>query len=192
VSDELHKRRREAAAFIIAWLAENPTTRRLNTVAACCNWQIEEVDAIIRWVVDQPACSAETALFLLERCGINYCDEEGLRSVEEIFSLCDEIVDKLRRQGFHWAAPPRRDGRDITGIISVPQWADVIDLNYCDLYSQLEEEELPESIKDLFEVLGVSFGERVAKVARKMLIDKGYDPEELSAGRLVKRRDPQG
>jgi hypothetical protein len=112
VGDELHKSRREAAAFIIAWLAENPTTRRLNTAAACCNWQIDEVDAILRWIVDQPACSAETALFLLERCGINYCDEEGLRSVEEIFSLCDEIVDKLRRQGFHW--PRRRAEMDAT------------------------------------------------------------------------------
>jgi hypothetical protein len=176
---ELRQRRREAAAFVIAWLAEEPTTRRLNAVASCCNWQIDAVEPIIRWIINHPSCTAETALFLLERCGINYCDEEGLRFVDETFQLCDEIVDKLRKDTFPWAGSPRRDDRDIADIIAVAQWADVIDLNYTDLYESLDEEEIPETIKDVLEVLGAGFGERVARVARQMLINKGYDPDEI-------------
>jgi len=179
---ELSHQRKQAAEFVIAWMAASPTVGRLAAVGSCCNWQIPEVDELISWIVRQPNCSAEVVLNLLDRSGFWNPDGDTLREDDPaFFALCDTMLRGLRASTYRWARTPRHASQPFPFPITVPEWQGIPDVDLMPAYGKIDEiaEALPEEIKDSLEILGVGFGERVAGIARKLLIDKGYDPQEL-------------
>lgn len=179
---ELSDQRKRAVEFVIAWMAASPTVGRLAAVASCCNWQIPEVDELTSWIVRQPNCSAEVVLNLLDKSGFWNPDGDTLRDDDPaFFALCSTMLSGLRVGAYQWAGTPRQAPRPFPFPITVPEWRGIPEVDLIPAYGKIAElaEALPEEIKDALEVLGVGFGERVAAAARKLLIDKGYDPEEL-------------
>lgn len=119
-------------------------------------------------------------LRLLDASGFWNPNEKDLRE-DEAFHLFAEMMEGLRAQRYSWAAEPRAPVKPFPFEVRIPEWRDIKEIDLIPLYENIGSlrTTLPEEIKDAFEILGAHFGERTARVARQLLIDKGYDPDEL-------------
>lgn len=178
------ERKRELAArAIMKWVGRRSDDRRLNTAivfsAACSDYPI--VLRLIEWILSRPKCSAEMVLFYLGRLQIHQLaslgwTEQSLRADPQYFAFVDGLVSGLRDGRYTWRGPFRSDNRTLV-TQPVASWSGVSSLQYCDLYGELDTERPPARILDAFETLGSYSGERVGKIARKVLVEKGYDPK---------------
>ena len=147
--------------------------------AACGSYPAAK--RLAEWALDHPASTAENSLFYLNRMGFGSWaewNEEYLRSDPEFFGFINGLVCGLKSGRRSWAAPAREDKRKFVRI-PIAEWRDVKCLQFCNLYEQLDHEQLPEEVLDAYEVLDAHSGHRVAIAARELLIEKGYDPDEL-------------
>lgn len=180
MSDDLRTTRQSAVEFVIGWLAQSPTLSNLAAVASSCNWQIEEVDDLVAWIIRHPNCPAEAVLKLLDASGFWNLEETRLRE-DDAFALFDEMMEGLRARRYSWAAAPRTATEPFPFEVKIPEWRGLGEIDLIPLSDDIKGlgGTLPDEIKDALELLGAHFGERTANVARRLLIDKGYDPSEL-------------
>jgi hypothetical protein len=169
--------RAQGATFLISWMKESPTTSRLASVAERCNWQVPEVDEIIRWIIDQPNCTAEIILKLLDMSGFwNPDDFEDLRIDDPgFYGLCSEMLEGLRARRYAWALPQRVPLKPFPFEIKNPAWQGIPEVDLIPVYEDIDEltETLPHDADIVLGLLGSGFRDDAA--ARAILLGSADD-----------------
>jgi len=147
----------EANAYktILAWLA-NKDWRWLHTAALWCNWDREGSHMILRWIVVQPQCRAETALELFWLAEPEYYDSMEEFQTKEEFELCNLIAERFRAKNYAWHREPTEYNLEFALKSPLSKWRDIDALwaKFEPLPEESDDEPPPTEVITAYEELG--------------------------------------